>query len=94
MSYLSRRNLMQAAGATVFAPAVMSGAAAAQWPIVEGPETPKICMGAGGTDEAAIRRVKQLGVNHVVGGEVGPIPWREADIRARIERYKAGGLTL
>ena len=40
-----------------------------------------------------MRRVKQIGVDHVLTG--GPkIPWTEADVRARIERFKAGGLTL
>jgi mannonate dehydratase len=43
--------------------------------------------------EAGMRRVKQIGVDYVLGG--GPkIPWQEADIRARIESFKAGGLTL
>jgi mannonate dehydratase len=70
----------------------MSGAAV-PWPVVEGPNTPKICMGGGKMDEAGMRRVKQLGVDYVLGG-AGPIPWKEADIRARIERLKAGGLNL
>ena len=40
-----------------------------------------------------MRRVKQIGVDYVLTG--GPrIPWTEADIRARIDQFKAGGLTL
>lgn len=90
-SNLSRRRMMQAAGATTLAPSVMR-AAASRWPIVEGPDTPKLCLG-GAPDEAGMRRIKQLGVDYLLGG--GPrIPWQEADLRARIERYKAGGLTL
>ena len=60
----------------------------------EGDGTPKICLGFYvPVDEASMRRVKQIGVDHVLTG--GPrIPWDEADIRARIERFKAGGLTL
>ena len=92
---LSRRNLMQAAGATAFAPSFEAAAAApAQWPVGEGPNTPHINMG-GGRDEAGMRRIKQLGVDYVTGGGVGgPLPWKEGDIRAAIERCKAAGLTL
>jgi mannonate dehydratase len=44
-------------------------------------------------DDAGLRRLKQLGVNYVLGG--GPrIPWQEADLRARMDRLKASGLTL
>ena len=40
-----------------------------------------------------MREVKQLGVNYVLRG--GPrIPWQDADLRAMIDKYKAGGLTL
>ena len=93
MDYLSRRNLMQGAGVTAFAPAI-ARAAVHQWPFAEGPDTPKICVIPSGTGEGAIRRVKQLGVGHVVGASIGPIPWREDDIRSRIEFFKAGGLKL
>ena len=60
----------------------------------EGKDTPKICLGGvQPTDEAGLRRVKQIGVDYVLTG--GPrIPWDEADLRGRIERYKAGGITL
>jgi len=65
-----------------------------------GDALPKICLEIGGgslavgmLDEAGMRRVKQLGIDYVVMG--GPrIPWDEAEIRARIERIKGGGLTL
>jgi mannonate dehydratase len=66
---------------------------------VEGPDTPKLCLGMwdGGGDpkqpEIGMRRIKQLGVNYVLGG--GPkIPWQEDELRALIERYKAQGLTV
>jgi mannonate dehydratase len=43
--------------------------------------------------EIGMRRIKQLGVNYVLGG--GPkIPWQEDELRALIERYKAQGLTV
>src|SRR5919201_1742313 len=60
----------------------------------EGHGTPKICLGFyGPLEESGMRRLKQIGVDHVLMG--GPkIPWDEADIRGRIERFKAGGLTV
>jgi len=47
----------------------------------------------GSVDEAAIRRVKQLGVNDVSAGGP-PIPWQEEDLRTLTANLKAGGLTL
>ena len=46
---ISRRSAMQLAGAAAFAPAAQPGYAAAgrQWPIVEGADTPKICLAPG-----------------------------------------------
>src|SRR5205085_12457288 len=97
-SALSRRNILQVAGGVVLAPAAIP--AQIPGPRTEGPNTPKICLemgggglSAGGFDDAGIRRVKQLGVEYVLTG--GPrIPWQEADIRDRIAKLKAGGLTL
>ena len=44
-------------------------------------------------DEAGMRRLKQIGVDYVLTG--GPrMPWTEEDVRGRIDRFKAGGLTL
>jgi mannonate dehydratase len=64
------------------------------WPSVEAPNTPKICLGISpDTDEAGMRRLRQIGVDHVLMGGP-PIPWQESEIRARMERLKAGGLTL
>ena len=64
------------------------------------PNLPKICleMGNGGlsagkVDEAGMRRVKQLGVNHVLMG--GPhMPWKVEELRSLMDKLKAGGLTL
>jgi mannonate dehydratase len=64
------------------------------------PDSPKIALelspgalSAGKLDEAGMRRVKQLGVDHVLMGGP-PIPWQEAEIRSRMETLKGGGLTL
>jgi mannonate dehydratase len=56
--------------------------------------TPKICLGFWDpVDAASMRRLKQIGVDHVLTG--GPtIPWSEADVRSRIAQFEAGGLTL
>ena len=98
-SDLSRRRMMQALGTAAFGSCLLP-AEAAPWPPLEGPDTPKICLelsagrlSAGTQDEVGMRRVKQLGVDYVLTGGAR-IPWQEADIRARIERLKAGGLTL
>jgi mannonate dehydratase len=61
---------------------------------------PKICLeagsgalAAGALDEEGMRRIKQLGVDYVAMR--GPrIPWQEAELRARMEHLKSGGLTL
>lgn len=93
-SRLSRRSWLKAAGAAASAPAVLRGAACASWPPAEGPDVPKICLGVSpNLDEAGMRRIKQIGVNYVLMG--GPrIPWTEEDLRGRMERFKAGGLTI
>ncbi|HEY3838381.1 MAG TPA: mannonate dehydratase [Bryobacteraceae bacterium] len=47
----------------------------------------------GQLDDNGMRRVKQLGVNHVL--MTGPaLPWPESEIRSRMEKLKAHGLTL
>ena len=98
-SGFSRRRMMQAIGATALFPSMASGARAAEMPS-EGRDTPKLCLEMGGgrlaagtLSEAGMRRVKQLGVDHVLMG--GPsIPWQESDLRSTIDRLKAGGLSL
>ena len=91
---ISRRRMMQAAGLTALSPAMAPGAVVMGMRS-EGRDTPKLCMNvsAAHLDEAALRRVTQLGVTHVLMG--GPkIPWEESEIRSRMEKLKAGGLTL
>jgi len=99
-SRLSRRQLLQVAGAATMASSWPRNAASQasrtatfRMP-AEAKDTPKLCLGYYGTaDEAGMKRVKQIGVDYVLTG--GPrIPWAEADVRDRIDRFKAGGLTL
>jgi mannonate dehydratase len=66
----------------------------------EAPDAPKICLELGGGglaagrfDEAGMRRVKQLGVDHVAMGGP-PLPWKEDQLRGILDRAKAGGLTI
>jgi mannonate dehydratase len=95
---VSRRDLMKTAG--LAAVAAVPASAAASAPQLEGKDTPKICLeaGAGGLaagtiDEAGCRKIKQLGVDHVLTG--GPrIPWEESRLRDIMDKLKAGGLSL
>jgi mannonate dehydratase len=100
-SGLSRRRMMQAMGSAAFVPVMTSASGEAGSGMhSESRDTPKICLemgdsllAAGGLSEAGMRRVKQLGVEHVLMG--GPrIPWQESEIRSIIDRLKAGGLGL
>ena len=65
-----------------------------RWPVLERQDTPKLCMTCSRTaDEKAMRRVKQIGIDYVLMG--GPrIPWKEDDLRATMENFKKGGLTV
>jgi mannonate dehydratase len=96
---VTRRKLLQATGlAALPAPAI--GQTQLPGPRAEGGDTPKICLqvgdgglSAGAMAAAGMRRVKQLGVDHVLTG--GPrIPWEESRIRSMMENLKSGGLAL
>jgi len=104
----SRRTLLKTAGAAALGMKAADGvsplaSAAQSRPRVEGKDTPKICLETGlaaptgvTPDEAAAaaaRRIRQLGVDHVISG--GPrIPWEEARLKEMMDRLKANGLTL
>jgi mannonate dehydratase len=62
---------------------------------VESSDTPKIAapIQLNGVDDAAIRRIKQIGVNWVLSGGP-PIPWTEEQLRPIVAQLKAGGLNL
>ena len=94
-SRVSRRNVLKTVGAAALLSPSPRGAGL---PLFrqEGPETPKICLeingklAAGYLNETGMRRVKQLGVDHVAMG--GPeIPWEESQIRALVDQLKSGG---
>ncbi|MCU1325056.1 MAG: D-mannonate dehydratase, partial [Bryobacterales bacterium] len=94
---ISRRNLMQlagAAGASTMAPQ-LARAAATSWPIdVMGPGIPKICAYAGATP-ALNRALQQVGVFHVIGGGGGGRgAWTEDVLRRNIAALKEQGMTV
>ena len=89
--------MLQAAGLAAAAPGftiAQSKGNRRNWPIEEGPDTPKLCLGvAGEMNPLELKRVKQVGVNYVLSG--GPrIPWTEDVLRERMNRCKEAGITL
>jgi len=88
--------LQRTAAAALAAQTVpLPAAPAANWPILEGPNTPKLGLGipVGRLSQATARKVKQLGVNYVLGG--GPrIPWQKDQLQSMMDSCKAAGLTL
>jgi len=92
-SRLPRRSFIHATGAFALAP-TLARSAPRGWPPAEGGGTPKICLGLGASaSEKEMRRLRQIGVDHVLMGGP-PIPWKEADLRALVERFRAAGLTV
>ncbi|MBZ5564590.1 MAG: mannonate dehydratase [Acidobacteriia bacterium] len=91
--------MIKAVGATALISPLAHGGAAPEMPS-EGPATPKICLGIGddgvstsSPNDEGMRRIKQLGVDHVLTGGP-PIPWKEEQIRSLMDRLKTGGLVL
>jgi mannonate dehydratase len=88
--------LIQTAGVAALAvPVPQARAATMPEPRFEGAGTPKLSlgMGDGGAGEAGWRRIKQIGVDYVLGG--GPrIPWEEERLKEQMDQLKASGLTL
>jgi mannonate dehydratase len=103
----TRRSLVRGAASAALLPASSSPSTAASpaapasgGPPQEGPSTPKLALeigvhslSAGGWNAAGMRRVRQLGVHHVLAGGP-PIPWREADLRRLMETARAGGVAV
>ncbi len=96
----SRRAILKMAGTAALAPAL--GTRVVRTDAQDRPRvmTPNICLEAGAAmgesaeeAAAAARRIRQLGVEHVIGGG-GRIPWEEARLSQMMTRLKANGLTL
>lgn len=99
---IRRRTLLKAgaalppalAGASAAFPAVAAAPSPGPWPPPQPPRAPKICLGISpNADRGLMRKYRQIGVEHVLMGG-SPIPWRENDLRARMDQLRAGGLTL
>lgn len=89
----TRRTMLRTAGAAALSPAA-SAAAPASWPPAEGAHTPRICLGVSPKlDEKGMRSLKQIGVDYVLMGGP-PAPWDETELRSRMDRLKAGGITI
>jgi mannonate dehydratase len=65
-----------------------------EWPLLEGPATPKLCVGsARNADENQMLNIKQMGADYVMLNGP-PIPWKQEDLRAVMDKHKAAGLTV
>ncbi len=86
---------MEIAGAGAMLPA--SAAPADQVPPApkEAANTPKIAlgMGDGGSLAVAPKRIRQLGVRHVLSG-LGNLPWTAQSLAAAMEPWKAAGIQV
>ncbi len=50
-----------------------------KWPVIEGPDTPKICHNSSlKADVKGMRKVRQLGIDYVLMSGP-PIPWKEKE---------------
>src|ERR1051326_8348497 len=106
----SRRTAMQIVGAGALAPVAAVPVEAAQVPPApkEGPTTPKIAVGMGDSGfpigvqganapadpSVGPRRIKQLGVNHVLSGGPRTLPWTEESLNHQMEPWKAQGISV
>src|SRR5580698_8947235 len=103
----SRRTALQMVGASALAPAALPlEAAQIPAPPKESSGTPKIAIATGDTGlpggrgttppvdpSAGPRRVKQLGVDHVLGG-FGGVPWTEESLTKMMAPWKAEGVSV
>ena len=72
------------------------------WPLSEGPNTPKLVLGCPlDADVKQMRRLKQIGVNHVSTGgwttreaQSNPSPWKVDELKGYMDKFKENGLTL
>jgi len=98
-SSFSRRGLLVGAAATITLPA--QAALAFSMPPgglmpQEGPDTPKICLGAMLDTEMTVqgcKRYRQIGISHVILGSSG-FPWTQEALTAKVQFLKANGITV
>ena len=63
-----------------------------KWPVIEGPNTPKLCISCG-RGEQSMRDAKQMGVDNILF-TYPQIPWTVEDLQSIMDQYKAYGLTV
>jgi mannonate dehydratase len=96
---ISRRTAFQAVGASALAMQSLPGAQTPPAP-KEGKSTPRIALGmgdggtAGGDLVMAAKRVKQLGVNHVLSGGPALLPWTDKSLAGVLMPWKAAGVEV
>ncbi len=99
---ISRRAAILSAGAGTLAAMAPEQLAAAQVPPApkEGNGTPKLAVGmmdggaVGGDRAGAARRVKQIGVDHVLSGGPPLLPWTTESLAKVMEPWKAAGVSV
>jgi mannonate dehydratase len=65
-----------------------------KWPVLEGPDTPKLTLNCpSNATQARMRMHKQFGDDYVLMGGP-PLPWTESGLRAIMDRFQAEGLTV
>ena len=87
-SRLTRRAMLAASAGFAVAPA------RADMP-VEGPDTPKICLGAlleSELNPRGLKRYRQIGITHVILGNAG-FPWKEDMLKAKVQVLRDSGMT-
>ena len=99
---ISRRAAILSAGAGTLAAMAPEQLTAAQIPPApkESPGTPKLVVGMmdggplAGDRAAAARRVKQIGVDHVLSGGPLMLPWTTVSLAKVMEPWKAAGVSV
>jgi mannonate dehydratase len=65
-----------------------------RWPVLEGPDTPKLALNCpSDASTARMRMHKQFGDDYVLMGGP-PLPWTETGLRTIMDRFQAEGLTV
>src|ERR1700733_1113057 len=65
-----------------------------KWPVLEGPDTPKLTLNCpSNATQERMRMHKQFGDNYVLMGGP-PLPWTESGLHSIMDRFQAEGLTV
>jgi mannonate dehydratase len=82
------------AGAATKAAATPGGTKKVKWPVLEGPDTPKLTLNCpSNATQERMRMHKQFGDNYVLMGGP-PLPWTESGLHSIMDRFQAEGLTV